>query len=96
MSKGRTTISKAKAYKDIAEYWDSHSLSSYLGKTKEVEFDVHIDSEQTYYGLEKEISKRLQEVARRRGVSAHALVNTWVREKLLEQKKQRRSVLQLK
>lgn len=96
MNRSKTSFSKTKSYKAVANFLDSHSLSSYWDKTKEAKFEVQIDSEQTYYSLEGRLSKLIQEVARRRGMSAHALVNTWVREKLLEQKKQRRSVLQLK
>ena len=85
MSKGRSTISKAKSYKEIADFWDTHDLSDFWGQTKKVEFGVDIKSEIIYYSLDKKLSEKVQSVAQRRGVSADTLINLWVQEKLQEQ-----------
>jgi len=85
MSKGRSTISKAKSYKEIADFWDTHDLSDFWGQTKKVEFGVDIKSEIIYYSLDKRLAEKVQSVAQRRGVSADTLINLWVQEKLQEQ-----------
>ena len=85
MRKAKTPISKAGSYKKIAEYWDTHDLANVWGKTRTTRFKVDIQSEVTYYSLDKALSKQVQSVARDRGISADTLINLWVQEKLQEQ-----------
>ena len=85
MRKGRSTISKAKSYKEIGDFWDSHDLSDYWKQTKKAEFELDIQSEVTYYSLDKKLAEKVQSVAQRRGVSTDTLINLWVQEKLQEQ-----------
>ena len=56
MSKNKSPISEAKSYQEIADLGDTHDLSDYWDKTKEVKFEVDIESEKTYYGVEKKLS----------------------------------------
>jgi hypothetical protein len=85
MRRSRSSISKGKSYKEIGEFWDSHDLSDYWGQTRKAEFEVNIDTELTYYSLDKKLAQRVRSVAQKRGVSADTLVNLWVQEKLQEQ-----------
>lgn len=85
MSEGRSSISQAKSYKEIGEFWDTHDLADYWDQTEPVEFEVDIQSETTYYALDRQLSQKLAKVAEERGVSAETLLNMWVQEKLLEQ-----------
>jgi len=85
MTKGRRSLSKAKSYKEIGEFWDTHDLSEFWDQTKKVEFGVDIKSEIIYYSLDKKLAEKVQSIAQRRGVSADTLINLWVQEKLQEQ-----------
>ncbi len=85
MTKGRSSLSKAKSYTEIGDFWDSHDLSAFWDQTKEVEFEVDIQSEITYYSLDKKLAEKVQLIAQRRGVSADTIINLWVQEKLQEQ-----------
>ena len=82
MKRSRTSVSKASSYREIGEYWDDHDLSRIWGRTKKVKFDVQIDSEATFYAVEKELSDKLQSLARKRGVSSATLINLLIQEKL--------------
>jgi predicted HicB family RNase H-like nuclease len=86
MKKSDTTLSKAKSYKEIGEFWDTHDLADYWARTKEVSFEIDINSETTYYAVEKSLSERLHIIAQKKGISANTLINLWVQEKLQEQK----------
>lgn len=86
MSRDKASLSQGKSYKEIADFWDTHDLADFWEQTREVDFEVKIASELTYYSLEKSLSDRLQEMARKRGVSADTLINLWVQEKLSEEK----------
>ena len=82
MSESRSTISQARSYKEIGDFWDTHDLDDYWDQTEPVDFEVDIQSEVTYYALDRELSQMLSEVAEERGVSAETLLNLWVQEKL--------------
>lgn len=86
MKKNKSSLSKAATYAEIGEFWDTHDLSKFWDRTKPADFDVVMESEVTYYAMDKRLSEEVQELAQRRGVSADTLVNMWVLEKLREQK----------
>jgi len=48
MPKHKSSISKAKSYKEIGEFWDTHDLTEYWDQTKKTSFEVDIESEVTY------------------------------------------------
>ena len=82
MNESRSTISRASSYKEIGDFWDTHDLADHWDQTEPVDFEVDIETEVTYYALDKELSQMLSEVAEGRGVSAETLLNLWVQEKL--------------
>ncbi len=53
MKKDKSSISKANSYLEIGEFWDSHDLSDYWVKGKEVEIDLDIKSETILYATER-------------------------------------------
>ena len=73
MKKSRSSISKARSYAEIGEFWDEHNLSDFWGKTRKVRFDVVVEPEATYYPIEKGLSEKIQSVARKRGVFSDTL-----------------------
>jgi hypothetical protein len=86
MKKGKSSISKARSYAEIGEFWDEHDLSGYWGKTRKVKFDVVLEPEATYYPIAKDLADRIQSEARKQGVSSDALVNLWLEQKIKEKR----------
>ena len=84
MKKGKSSISKARSYGEIGEFWDEHDLSKFWGKTRKVKFDVDIESEVTYYPVEKGLAEKIQQEARKHGISSDTLVNLWLEQKIKE------------
>ena len=85
MRKHKSSVSQATSYREIGEFWDTHDLADFWDKTKDVAFEVAIESEVTYYAVDRVLSERIQAIASKRGVSADTLVNLWMQEKLKEQ-----------
>jgi hypothetical protein len=85
MKKHKSSVSQAISYKEIGEFWDAHDLSDFWDKTQEVSFEVDIETEVTYYAVDKILSEKIQTIAQKRGVTADTLINLWVQEKLQEQ-----------
>jgi hypothetical protein len=84
MRKGKSSLSGARSYREMGEFWDTHDLAEFWDRTQPAEFTVNIQSEVTYYPVDAELARRLTEVARRRGVSAETLLNLWVQERLAD------------
>ena len=91
MKKGKSSVSKARSYAGIGEYWDKHDLSDLWGKTKKVKFEVVAEPEATYYPIEKDLSEKIQSVAKEQGVSSDTLVNLWLEQKIKEQRSRRKT-----
>ena len=84
MKKGKSSISKARSYAEIGEFWDEHDLSDRWGKTRKVKFDVVLEPQATYYPIPNDLSEQIQSVARKEGVPSDKLVNRWLDQKLRE------------
>lgn len=87
MKKNKTSVSQKTSYTEIGEYWGDHDLTELWNKTRKADFNVQIESEVTYYAVEKELSEQVQDIAKKRGVSSDTLVNLWIQQMLQSQKK---------
>jgi hypothetical protein len=66
------------------EYFDTHDLGDELEAMPEVEFKIDLSDHRSYFRLEHDLSGKVQQIARQRGVSAETLLNLWVQEKAAE------------
>lgn len=87
MKKNKSSISKARSYAEIGEFWDEHDLNDDWSKTRKVKFEVVLEPEATYYPVAKDLSDKIQSRARQAGVSPYALVNRWLNQKLKEKRR---------
>jgi hypothetical protein len=78
----KSSVSEARSYADIGDFWDEHDLSDYWGKTRSVRADVDLESEESLYRIEKGLSETIHRAAKERGVSPHTLINLWLQEKV--------------
>ena len=85
MRKARSSISDADSYMAIGAFWDTHDLADFEGQTAPVSLDVDLQSETTYYAVDRALSARIVRAARKRGISPETLANLWLQEKLQEQ-----------
>lgn len=77
-----SSVSKARTYGEIGDFWDAHDLSDYWGSTRSVRAEVRMESEESLYAVEKGLSDTIRREAKERGVSPHTLVNLWLQEKV--------------
>ena len=80
----KSSISNCDSYEAIGEFWDSHSLDSYWSETEEAVFQIELESNNrlAYYGIEEDLSDKLLSIAKGKGISAKALLNSWIAERL--------------
>lgn len=86
MEKHKSSVSEATSYNEIGEFWDTNDLSDFWDRTREASFEVDVESEVTYYAVDRMLSDKIQAIAQKRGVTADTLLNLWVQEKLQEQR----------
>ena len=78
----KSSVSKAETYAAMGEFWDEHDLSDFWGRTRPVRADVDLESEESLYAIEKDLSETIRREAKERGVSPHTLINLWLQEKI--------------
>jgi hypothetical protein len=84
MDENKSSISKARSYQEIGEFWDTHDVTDYWELTKPVEFEVDLESDVRLVALEPDLATKVNEVAWKKGITLETLLNLWVREKLAE------------
>jgi len=77
------SISKARTMKELADFWDNHSLADYWDQTREVEFEVRARRRRRVT-IDPEVYSKIAAQARVRGILPETLVNTWLAERLHE------------
>lgn len=82
MEENKSSISQATSYREMGEFWDTHDVTDYWDQTREVEFEVNIESEVTWCALEPVLATKVSQIARRKGISLETLINLWVQEKV--------------
>jgi hypothetical protein len=80
-SKRRDPIpEKFSSIEEAAEFWDTHSLADYEDLTEEVEAEIRLV--RNHFRVDRELARRISQIARRRGISSETLVNLWLQEKV--------------
>ena len=68
---------------ELVKHFDTHDWGDYIAQMPEAEFKVDLERRVHLVALEADLADRLTEIARTRRTSSEALVNTWVRERVL-------------
>jgi hypothetical protein len=68
---------------ELVEHFDTHDWGDYLEQGPEADFHVDIEQRIHLVALDADLATRLTEIARTKRTSSEALVDTWVREKVL-------------
>lgn len=79
-----SSISKARTYEEMGEFWDTHSLADYEDQTYEVEMAFSPAARRTYVNIEPDLMEDLWAIAQERRISAETLINVWLRRQVDE------------
>ena len=82
MGEYKSSISQAKTYQEIGEFWDTHDVTDYWDQTESVEFEVDIQSEARYYTLDEPLMDEVSKIALQKGLSVSELVNLWIKDRV--------------
>jgi hypothetical protein len=70
---------------EVVEFFDTHDMGEYWDELPEVHFDVDLQRRAHLVAIEAELADQLTEIARSRQTSSEGLINSWLKEKILEQ-----------
>lgn len=79
------TIPVFKNLKEEATFWDHHDINDYLPKVKETNilYSARIPKEETVVvRLQKNLKKRLEQIAKNNNISVSTLLRMWCVEKV--------------
>ena len=79
---GRTSISRAKTYEQIGEFWDVQDLADARPSPRPASFTVAPGRRRFLVALDPSLVGQLRDQALRRGLSSESLLNLWLKEKL--------------
>ena len=82
MAASKTPISGASSDREIGEFWDEHSLADHWQQTREVTFEVDLQSSAIYFPVERSLAEQLRSVAESRGISPQELLQQLVKERI--------------
>ena len=68
---------------ELVEFFESHDMGDQLEQMPEVEFTVSLKSRRHLVAIDEEVASQLTEIARTQQVSTEALVNLWLKERIL-------------
>lgn len=70
---------------ELVEFFDTHDLGEYWDQMPEAHFEVDIKTKTHLFAIDDDLAIRLTEIARSRQTPSQMLINSWLREKILEQ-----------
>lgn len=78
---------------ELVEFFDTHDMGEYWEQMQEAHFEVDIKRRMHLFAIDEELASKLTQIARSRQISPEALINSWLREKILEQTQKARNEL---
>lgn len=75
-----SSVSRSRTLDEMAEFWETHSLTNFDDQTPEVEMTFDASARFSLVNVEPKLMARLRRIARQRGVSVQTLVNIWLRQ----------------
>jgi len=77
-----SSISQARSYEEMAEFWDTHSVADYEDQIEEVEMTFDPSARRTTVGVEPDLYRELCAIAKQRKISIQTLVNVWLSQRV--------------
>lgn len=81
-----SSLSKSKNLEEMADFWETHSLTDYDDEIEEVEMTFDPAARRTLVGIEPDLLADLRRIAQERRISTQTLVNLWLSERVAQQK----------
>ena len=68
---------------ELTDFFDENDMGDYLENMPKVDFAVNIKKQTYFVAVDEELAAKLSEIAKREHLPSDAIVNSWLREKIL-------------
>lgn len=76
--------SPRKSLDELVEFFDTHDMGESWEQMPEAHFDIDIKRRTHLVAIDEELVDKLSTIAKAKRVPAETLINSWLREKVLE------------
>ena len=73
---------------ELVEFFETQDLGEYWDQMPKAHFDFDIKRRTHIFAIDEDLADRLTKVAKAKRIPSETLINVWLREKLLEQRKE--------
>jgi len=84
MASNAKRLPKTENLEELVEFFDSHDMGDYLEDLPQVPFEINIAKRTHLVGVDDDLFQTVLKLARSKKISAEALINSLLREKLVE------------
>jgi len=84
MAKSKKDLPPSRSLDELVEFFDTHDMGEYWERMPEAHFDIDIKRRTQLVAIDEELIDRLSQVAKLKQASVETLINSWLREKILE------------
>jgi hypothetical protein len=86
MTKSKSkSLPRFRSLDKLVEFFETNDLGEYWDKMPEAHFEVDIKRRKHLVAIDAKLANKLTEIARSKEISSEKLINSWLREKILEQ-----------
>ncbi len=81
----KSKIPSFKNYEEEAKFWETHAVTDFEDETRDVDMVFELDGkkeEAIVMRIQESMKRKLEKVAKKKGVSVSVLSRTWLAEKL--------------
>ncbi len=83
-SKG-ASLPRFQSLDELVEFFDTNDLGDYWDEMPQAHFEIDLKKRTYLFALDGELASQLTRIARERHTPTEVLINSWLREKILEQ-----------
>jgi len=80
----QTKIPKFDSIDALTQFFDENDMGDHLENMPEANFDVNLQRRSCFVAVDEELINRLSEISRQEHLPSETLVNSWLREKILD------------
>jgi hypothetical protein len=84
MAKSKTkTLPELNSTDELVEFFETNDMADYWEQMPEADFEIKIKRRKHLIALEEDVITQVTRIAKAKKVSSEALINAWLKEKLL-------------
>ncbi len=72
---------------ELVDYFETHDMGEHFDQMPETHFEVEIKSRKHLIVIDEEVFSTLAEIAQKEGVSTDELIDTWLKERIVQAKR---------